>query len=363
MFVIAAVLVMLAIPFAWAATRAEKHVSLLSMLRLKFLLVPMLRVGTRFFPLVPMLRVGTRFFQRSASMDAATADAEQCKLSVPTQSMGTRKTSPSLLSILRRHNPGLVLAVGVAMGIGLGLPSTFLRPFAAELGIPRIGLFFMVYAITAIITRVLTRRWVERFGPRPIILLGLAGLTASIMLFLLVGTEWQLVLPAFGFGCSHAVLFPSVVAAGSRSFPAGNRGMATLLMLATWDVGRLIGAPTAGATLRIARLTGLPPYPTMFITAAGLLALIWLWYATGVFWAKRKSRNVAQSPSAVLEHTAVLAVSHGQGRLCHTSPPPEPEESVDFSGNSRSNILIEASGPAMVGQNDPAPSPAGGGVD
>ncbi|MCD4727058.1 MAG: MFS transporter, partial [Pirellulales bacterium] len=261
MFVLAAGLATLAIPLAWAATRAEKRVSLVPMLRLKFPLVPMLRLKFPLvpmlrlkFPLVPMLRVGTRFFQRSALMGSATAEAEQCKLSVPTQSVGTSNPSPSLLAILRRHNPGLVLAVGVAMGIGLGLPATFLRPFAAELGIPRIGLFFMVYAVTAIITRVLTRRWVERFGPRPIIMFGMVGLSASIALFLLVGAEWQLVLPAFGFGCSHAVLFPAVVTAGSSSFPVGNRGMATLLVLATWDVGRLIGAPTAGATLRLARL-------------------------------------------------------------------------------------------------------------
>ncbi len=216
MFVFSAALALLAVPLAWAATRGEKRSS-----------------GIR---------------------DRLTT--------CPTK-------SPSLLSVLRRHNPGLILMVGVAMGIGLGLPSTFLRPFAAELGIPRIGLFFMVYAVTAIITRLLTRRWAERFGPRPLILLGLAGLTASLVLFLLVGREWQLILPAVGFGFSHAILFPAVVAEGSAAFPAGNRGMATLLMLATWDLGFLIGAPAAGATLHFARLSGLPPYPTMYLTMAG----------------------------------------------------------------------------------------------
>ena len=74
----------------------------------------------------------------------------------------------SLLGVLRRHHPGAVLVVGVAMGLGLGLPGVFLRTYAAELDIPRIGLFFLVYAAAAIVTRVVTRRWPERFGTRPI---------------------------------------------------------------------------------------------------------------------------------------------------------------------------------------------------
>ena len=73
-----------------------------------------------------------------------------------------------------RYNPGIILAIGVAMGMGLGLPSTFLRTYATELGIPRIGLFFLVYSIAAIAIRVPTRRWTERFGPRRIILVGMA---------------------------------------------------------------------------------------------------------------------------------------------------------------------------------------------
>ena len=99
----------------------------------------------------------------------------------------------------------------------------------------------------------------ERFGPRPIILLGMAGMAASLLLFLPVRAEWHLVLPAIGFGCSHAVLFPSVVAAGSATFPLANRGLATLLVLATWDAGQLIGAPPPGPCSATAPWPACPP--------------------------------------------------------------------------------------------------------
>jgi hypothetical protein len=43
-------------------------------------------------------------------------------------------------------------------------------------------------------------------------------------------------------------------------------------------MGQLIGAPVAGAVLRYSPSVGLPPYPTMFLTMAGLMALVGVWY-------------------------------------------------------------------------------------
>jgi MFS family permease len=190
-----------------------------------------------------------------------------------------RSAGPPMRQVLWRHYSGLVLLMGMAMGMGLGLPSTFLRTYAAELDIPRISLFFTVYSATALVTRVITRHWFERFGTRLMMLLGVACLAVSQLLFLLVHAEWQLFLPAIGYGGAHAVAFPATVAACSMAFPAKHRGLATLLVLAAWDLGQLLGAPLAGALLRYSAAFGLPPYPTMFATMAVLLASAGIWYS------------------------------------------------------------------------------------
>ena len=52
-----------------------------------------------------------------------------------------------------------------------------------------------------------------------------------------------------------------------------------MLVLATWDLGVLVGAPMCGAVLKYSPSAGLPSYPTMFLVTAGLMALIGLWYA------------------------------------------------------------------------------------
>jgi len=274
MFIAAGLLGLLSLPFAWAATRGEVALRIVSSSPLPTNLRS-----------VPGEGPGVRASRRAQPTNTnphpnPLPKGEGTILPNPLpKGEGTVLPEPSLLTLVRRHSPRTILVIGVAMGMGLGLPSTFLRTYATELGIPRIALFFLVYCVAAIVIRVPTRRWTERFGPRRIILAGMAVMTASIATFPLVHTEWQLVLPAIGFGCSHAVLWPAVISAGSVTFPPRNRGLATVLLLAAWDLGLLIASPAVGVILRYSETLGLAPYPTMFLSMAGLLALVTLWYA------------------------------------------------------------------------------------
>lgn len=215
-------------------------------------------------------QVGAMFFSAAVLGAAAAVFAY---LATVGQARPEPHPAPPVVSILRRHLPVSAVVGGIAMGMGLGLPSVFLRPYAAELGIARIGLFFTVYAPAAIVTRLVTRRWSERFGPQPMILVGLGGVALSLLALLAVEAEWQLVLPGVGFGIAHAILFPAVVAAGTERFPIAHRGLATTFIMGMWDAGQLVGSPLAGAILYHSPAAGLPAYPTMFLIMAGLMAL------------------------------------------------------------------------------------------
>jgi MFS family permease len=230
---------------------------------------------------------------------------------------------PPLLWLLRRYSPGSVLLVSVAMGFGFGLPQTFLRTYAAELGIPRIGLFFAIYSGTAIITRVVTRRLPERIGLQPMILFGLVMLVAGQVLFLAVGTEWQLLIPAISFGISHAILFPTAVAEACGTFPARYRGLATMLILAAYDLGVLIGSPIAGVVLHVADAMGLPSYPVMYLTVAALLGAMGLVYVL--------TRRRGPKTSA-LRTASLAAGSHKRPRRRSTFP--------QADGSSRSTAAV-----------------------
>ncbi|HEY2838310.1 MAG TPA: MFS transporter, partial [Pirellulales bacterium] len=188
-----------------------------------------------------------------------------------------RHVSP--FALLKRYHPGAVLLVGAATGFGLGLPGTFLRPYAASIGMGRIGAFFAIYATTAFAARFLTRRLPERLGNRAGMLLGLGSMSIGMLLLTTATNNWLFAPPAMFLAVAHALLFPSVIAAASEAFPSRNRGLATTLILAMFDVGTLVGSPIAGAILTYSGVVGLPSFPTMFTAVAIGIATSALIYA------------------------------------------------------------------------------------
>ncbi|MCB9936770.1 MAG: MFS transporter [Planctomycetaceae bacterium] len=196
----------------------------------------------------------------------------------------SNRRQPPVLPLVRRYNPGFVLLVAVVVGGGITIPHTFLRTFAAERDISQIGFFFIVYACTAFVARMMARGLFAKYGNRPWIIGGLTLLAISMSLYLAVHQVWQLAIPAICAGAGHAVLFPAIMAAGSTRFPERYRGLGTTLMLSMYDIGNLIGAPLVGGSLHLARLAGLPAYPLMFLGVAALIGLM----ATGYWWRTRE---------------------------------------------------------------------------
>jgi MFS family permease len=185
-----------------------------------------------------------------------------------------RRRVPHPWWIIKRYNPGLVLLMSIATGMGLGLPQTFLRPFIVERKIDDgMIIFFYLYPPIAFFTRLVMRQVPDRFGIRPMIALGIGSLVVGMLLFLPVWNRWMLIPPAIFLGIAHASLFPSVVAGSSGAFPGRYRGLGTTLVLAMFDIGTFVGSPLAGEIVTRAHRAGLPPYTTMFATIAGLLTI------------------------------------------------------------------------------------------
>jgi len=176
--------------------------------------------------------------------------------------------------VLRSYFPLPVFVAGAAMGAGLVVLQTFLRTYTAKLGIHQIGNVFAVYAITAVVTRVLTRRWPERVGIMRMIVAGLLALALGQLLLWPVSRPWHLIGSGLAFGFGHALLFPSVVAAGTIGFPARHRGLATTSILSAWDVGQLLGAPAGGMVLTYSLYLHLPEYPSLFVATAVMLVAV-----------------------------------------------------------------------------------------
>jgi MFS family permease len=175
---------------------------------------------------------------------------------------------PALLSLLVHHWPGTIAIVAMMMGMALVVPATFLTLFRDYRGLEGIGKFFWFYAPTAILMRLAGRRWQEQIGRRFAAFLGLLSLMSSMLLYLLVQTEWGLALPALAAGTGQALLFPAVTTLGAEAFPERNRGTGTTLILGFVDIGALCGAPTLGL------LIDHFGFRTMFLCVAGMIAFV-----------------------------------------------------------------------------------------
>jgi MFS family permease len=184
----------------------------------------------------------------------------------------SRVERPPLWVVVRQYHPLMISIAAAMMGAGFAIPATFLRPFALELNISSVGLFFVVYAVTGFGARMASRSLFERFGNRPWIGIGLIFLTISFMLYPLVSSFWHLAVPATVAGIAHALLFPSIMSAGTAVFPRRYLGVATSLILAMFDVGTFISAPVVGIFLRSVKPLTPHAYPWMFVSVACVFA-------------------------------------------------------------------------------------------
>lgn len=191
------------------------------------------------------------------------------------------RRSPPLWWLIKRYHPGLILLMSAATGLGLNLPTVFLRPYVEQLQLD-LGLvmFFNTYPPIAFIGRLTMRRLPDRLGIRPMLAIGIVTLVLGMMSFLLVRETWHLIVPAFFMGLAHACLFPAVVAGGSGVFPGRYRGSGTTLVLAMFDFGILIGSPLSGKILTLAAARGWPNYGTLFPVLSAILATCGLVYFT-----------------------------------------------------------------------------------
>lgn len=176
-----------------------------------------------------------------------------------------RALYPALIALLVTFNYGSVV--------------TFLQLYAEQRGITNIGPFFTVYAVTLMSTRPFAGRLYDRLGPHSVIVPGLA-LIAVALLFLSQAQSLPVFLVAgilygLGFGAAH----PALQALTVTGVPPSRRGAANATFFSAFDLGIAAGALLLGL---VAQVSG---YPTMYLTAAGvvLLALATYWLLPRAF--------------------------------------------------------------------------------
>lgn len=196
---------------------------------------------------------------------AALASLLSCGLSLLVPDARTPPSAedevPSLAEVVRRPGVLRFVVIVALVGASFGSMVTFHQPFALELGMTRIGGFFIAYATVALSVRLFLSGLADRAGRHRVSVLALT-LYAIVVLWmanLRVGMlEWI----AAAFGLAHGLFYPAFNALLLEQAGEHDRGKLMAIFNGSFNAGFSAGIIGLGF---LAELAG---YPTVFVVAA-----------------------------------------------------------------------------------------------
>jgi MFS family permease len=150
--------------------------------------------------------------------------------------------------------------------LALSARMAFVAPFAYQVGIERVGWYFALYSLGAVVLRVFGGRLIDRIGPERILLPSLVVQGIGLGLIALAGVPWMLDAAAVVGGVGHGLLYPALSALVIARTKQNAMGRSSSVYTSLFDAGAMAGPYALGG---FAALFG---YLPMFI-ASGAIAV------------------------------------------------------------------------------------------
>jgi len=168
----------------------------------------------------------------------------------------------------------------------------FIRNYVDDTGIGSVGMFFGVYATTAILVRIFFGKLPDRIGRKRVLFPMILALVVGFVV-LATATSWIGVAVAGVLcGAGHGFAFPIFTAMVVDRAPTPDRGSAIAMFTSLFDVGLLVGGPILGAIIEMA------DYSAMFLFSGAALFV-----AAIVFW--RWDAGIEESRAATVSEASI----------------------------------------------------------
>lgn len=166
----------------------------------------------------------------------------------------------------------IVAAMPIFHGSIRGAIIYFIAVFGQSVGIERVGTFFLVFSLAAILTRFGTGDLSDRFGRKIVILPAALIICANLFLISRIHTTPLLLATGFLGGIGQGLIFPALSTYIIDFMGRGNKGLAISMYNSLFDVGMGVGSPFFGW------ISDIMGYRRMYVFAG-----VFLLVATGVF--------------------------------------------------------------------------------
>lgn len=118
---------------------------------------------------------------------------------------------------------------------------SFVSIYGKEINIKNPGIFFIVYASGIALSRLLSGKVFDRYGPKPIMIYGGILLIIGFPMLALIQNYWGFLISAFLLGSGNGVFFPTCQAMIDKLADVDRRGVANSTYLTAVDMGLAIG--------------------------------------------------------------------------------------------------------------------------
>lgn len=130
--------------------------------------------------------------------------------------------------------------------VGLAIPVLPVLPSVVETGAARTGILFASYSISVVLAAVFAGKFVDKYGPKTPLLIGLVGLAVATLLFATGGPYMLLLIARTAQGISGGMSWVAALSLIAATTDFDKRGQQMGIAISTITLGVLIGPPLAG---------------------------------------------------------------------------------------------------------------------
>jgi predicted MFS family arabinose efflux permease len=156
------------------------------------------------------------------------------------------KPSISFFSIFIKRKIFIVAVLALLFGFGYAASVGFVFPFAKELRIEFISLYYICYSLAAVITRFFGGKLADKVGEDRVVPYALIFTGAGLISLIFLGGTIILLFSGLMTGCGHSLLFQCLYTLAIREEPINIRGKISGVFTGGMDAGLFLGSIILG---------------------------------------------------------------------------------------------------------------------
>ena len=168
----------------------------------------------------------------------------------------------------------IIAGMPVFHGAIRGAMIYFIAVFGNSVGIARVGTFFLVFSLAAILTRFRLGDVSDRYGRKTVILPAALIIVANLFLIAQVRSLPLLIVTGFVGGIGQGLIFPALSTYIIDFLGRENKGLAISLYSSLFDVGMGIGSPVFGWVSDVAGFRWMYRIAAIFLLVATAVFMV-----------------------------------------------------------------------------------------